>query len=257
MELLDDIDHAPFKYILIPADITDPVVAIMFSGGKEGIFREVLKSHFSRECLLDREKRELEKSIREKTTGDIDGGMLSDAVSLSSQSYEIISLVLPTPSNSFRAVNAYIDSVGRIKGMPQNSRATRITSTDIRGDCFLSRSFDDDTDFRRMDFTMEDYEGFLACPPDARGRWNPSAALEQMNRAVMGGGGEGGDEGGEGGGTQTGSSQVTKCSNCGSTAKEIGAALMKCGGCSRVCYCNRDCQRSDWRYHKRFCGSTR
>jgi GTPase SAR1 family protein len=41
------------------------------------------------------------------------------------------------------------------------------------------------------------------------------------------------------------------CSSCGKDAK--GKSLLRCGGCKKVEYCNRDCQKADWPSHKRIC----
>lgn len=38
------------------------------------------------------------------------------------------------------------------------------------------------------------------------------------------------------------------CANC----RNEGAKL-RCSTCKKVVYCNRNCQRSDWRFHKRIC----
>ena len=42
-----------------------------------------------------------------------------------------------------------------------------------------------------------------------------------------------------------------KCACCGAKP----AAPMKCGACKEVVYCNRDCQRKDWKQHKPNCGA--
>ena len=41
----------------------------------------------------------------------------------------------------------------------------------------------------------------------------------------------------------------TKCGSCGTTS----AQLQKCGQCELARYCSRECQRADWRQHKRVC----
>ncbi|ESK97158.1 hypothetical protein Moror_6379 [Moniliophthora roreri MCA 2997] len=43
------------------------------------------------------------------------------------------------------------------------------------------------------------------------------------------------------------------CSFCGSTSKDKGKGLMKCGRCQSACYCSKDCQRKDWSFHKKTC----
>lgn len=41
----------------------------------------------------------------------------------------------------------------------------------------------------------------------------------------------------------------TVCSDCG----KICLVRLFCGNCKRAAYCSRDCQRNDWKFHKRNC----
>jgi hypothetical protein len=43
------------------------------------------------------------------------------------------------------------------------------------------------------------------------------------------------------------------CDNCGQSA----TLLKKCSRCRSVSYCNRDCQKSAWKAHKKECGVKR
>lgn len=47
-----------------------------------------------------------------------------------------------------------------------------------------------------------------------------------------------------------------KCLKCGKVATDIGCRLSKCSRCKTVSYCSRDCQKSDWKSHKVYCGMT-
>ena len=40
-----------------------------------------------------------------------------------------------------------------------------------------------------------------------------------------------------------------KCANC----KKFGLKFKKCSACQSVYYCSRECQRSDWKKHKKVC----
>ena len=40
---------------------------------------------------------------------------------------------------------------------------------------------------------------------------------------------------------------------CCNFCNRIDAAILDCGGCLRVTYCNKDCQRGDWKFHKKVC----
>ncbi|KAL8776646.1 MAG: hypothetical protein Q9194_003025 [Teloschistes cf. exilis] len=44
--------------------------------------------------------------------------------------------------------------------------------------------------------------------------------------------------------------QEPSCDNCGKISKE----LKPCGGCGKVRYCGKDCQKAGWKEHKRVCG---
>ncbi|KAJ2924609.1 hypothetical protein H1R20_g12480, partial [Candolleomyces eurysporus] len=44
-----------------------------------------------------------------------------------------------------------------------------------------------------------------------------------------------------------------KCGRCGRTSTE---SLKVCSGCAQIAYCGPDCQKRDWKTHKRSCGET-
>lgn len=46
------------------------------------------------------------------------------------------------------------------------------------------------------------------------------------------------------------STTVEKCANCGKTD-----SLKRCAKCKKTSYCSRDCQKNDWKPHKKACGS--
>jgi MYND finger len=43
--------------------------------------------------------------------------------------------------------------------------------------------------------------------------------------------------------------QVLPCGYCGKINKKIS----RCARCKRVAYCNQDCQKADWKRHRRIC----
>ncbi|KAK4186350.1 hypothetical protein QBC35DRAFT_501567 [Podospora australis] len=51
-------------------------------------------------------------------------------------------------------------------------------------------------------------------------------------------------------------SPTNNCKTCGAEKKKDGQALNLCGKCRKVKYCSRECQRTGWKTHKRFCGSS-
>lgn len=225
-ESLLDIEHSKFTYILIPADINDDVREITFEG-KEGLFQQSMKNHFSQTShLLDDEA--WTNAVKAHSSGkDMDSETLSMVKAAASTTYQIIPLTLPTKQNEFKAVNAYIDDVGRLKGACNNSRATRICTDDIRGDCFISCTFDNDEDFKRIDFTKKDFEHMLSTPPPKHGRWDPSAALANLQGR--------GDVALQGMIDAAAATQAdkSKCANC-QKQKSENVKLLLCGRCRKV-----------------------
>lgn len=51
------------------------------------------------------------------------------------------------------------------------SRLTCAFRVDIRGDCFVSKTFDDEDTFKRVDITIEEYNKLFENPPDPTGRY--------------------------------------------------------------------------------------
>jgi len=50
-------------------------------------------------------------------------------------------------------------------------------------------------------------------------------------------------------------STESKCANCARTAAEAGKSLKGCAKCHSVKYCGRECQKADWKQHKKVCAS--
>lgn len=49
---------------------------------------------------------------------------------------------------------------------------------------------------------------------------------------------------------------LNECHNCGKDKKEDGKELMKCSRCRIARYCSSECQRGDWKEHKKVCGTS-
>ncbi|GIX66226.1 MYND finger domain-containing protein [Babesia caballi] len=192
MDSLGSVVHEEFSYVHIPCDINSPVTVLRFQGTEDS-FRRRLTSHFTRDRLLSDEREGFEKYLKSQLKGtqakagseeapkfELTDDLLKNSIEAASTNYQIIPLTLPTKKNGFLAVNCYIDGIGRVKNLPTNARATKLCSTDIRGECFVSRTFDDEETFKRVDLTLEDYNELFDNPPDPTGRWDSSQALANM-----------------------------------------------------------------------------
>ena len=51
-------------------------------------------------------------------------------------------------------------------------------------------------------------------------------------------------------------SKAKACRVCGRDKKTDGSGLLNCAGCHHVKYCSRECQRDDWKTHKKSCKMT-
>lgn len=47
--------------------------------------------------------------------------------------------------------------------------------------------------------------------------------------------------------------QPTACATCTKTIGTNDKPLLRCSGCKSISYCNKDCQKADWKTHKKTC----
>lgn len=76
-----------------------------------------------------------------------------------SQTCDIVQLLPSTAASGWMGVNLYVDDKGVSRASPLNARATAICTqcgcpTDVLGDGFFARVWDDQEGFERRDFTM-------------------------------------------------------------------------------------------------------
>eukprot|EP00914_Ancora_sagittata_P012017 GHVO01023256.1.p1 GENE.GHVO01023256.1~~GHVO01023256.1.p1 ORF type:complete len:244 (+),score=51.34 GHVO01023256.1:423-1154(+) len=240
-ESLDDYKHPHFTYIYIPDSIDEDVQLREFEG-KERDFKNRLRTDLCcQKTMTAKQKEAFRDSVKGETDSKIGDDLIQSATESTSGSYEIIPLVLPNPPrDDFNAINGYIDSVGRLRDLPPNARASRLTSTEIYGPCVISRTFDNDEDFTRVDFDISDYEKMLENPPDSKGRWSQSQAAQKMLKTI---------QAQDGKALEAPRDIKHACGNCG----KVEGTLSRCQRCKKVLYCTRECQKEDWKFHKRIC----
>lgn len=52
-------------------------------------------------------------------------------------------------------------------------------------------------------------------------------------------------------------SNVAQCTSCKKAENQLPNGLKRCAKCKSQWYCSRECQKSDWKSHKKTCGSAR
>jgi hypothetical protein len=88
-----------------------------------------------------------------------------------------------TKEASYIGINMYVDDRGTPKGLPLNRRATAIAQqchrmVNVMGDAFIGKIFDNEDDFNRLDFTMNDLSGDAA--------WMKMASMQAKKSAGPG-----------------------------------------------------------------------
>ena len=56
-------------------------------------------------------------------------------------------------------------------------------------------------------------------------------------------------------GDQNGEPTENQCASCGKKESELSIPLKRCAKCQTGRYCSRECQKADWKNHKKNCGS--
>ncbi|GLC45807.1 hypothetical protein PLESTB_001153700 [Pleodorina starrii] len=177
-------------YVYIPADIHEEIRELELEVPPD---REV-------ECLLDTLKEHFRQAGGEKTAaqqqahrqhlmeqvGAEAASKLSDemmAAALNMQMVETVALLVNSPDSGYVGVNLYCDDQAQFKELPPNPRASQIADccgrpTQIRGDAFLGRMFDNDDAFVRMDLRLSEVSSSAA--------WVREAAAQAARRMRQG-----------------------------------------------------------------------
>jgi tetratricopeptide (TPR) repeat protein len=97
----------------------------------------------------------LSPQVRDLLDRVVDGDLLGGGM------VENIALLSNAPETGFVAVNLYCDDEAALKNLPSNARASSLAMEcgkplDVKGDAFLARVFDNEDEFKRLDFPISD-----------------------------------------------------------------------------------------------------
>ena len=160
-----------FKYVFIPAEISAPIEEremVMIPGKEVECLTDTLKAHFIKNgapagaggnsSMVEIIRAQIAEKHGAEAAANIDPALLE---SFANQQMVDITAVQPgTKKNGFTGVSFYVDDQGVAKRLTQNVRASQLAGAcgyglSVSGDCFIARVFDDENDFRRIDFTMQ------------------------------------------------------------------------------------------------------
>ena len=156
-------------YLLVPADADAPMQELTLEVPSDldkniGCLTTLLQDYYRRtagaftqqgkDAMIDSVKQRLKET---QPDAKPDETMLSKLAE--SQTVDIIQVLPATVDSGYVGVNLYVDDKGASRGSPLNARATAICAqcgcpTDVLGDGFFARVWDDQEGFERRDFTM-------------------------------------------------------------------------------------------------------
>lgn len=150
-----------FKYVYIPVDKTKPMTELRHetnSSLEDDNLREKLREHFAARASLSCDALDsYVASLKQKVSSKTSVNLRQVALSISVETY-----ALTIPSKEFPlAVSLYTDEKAVAKKLELNERAMGLSRAcgakqELRGDCFVSRYFDDDDQWIRKDFCLSD-----------------------------------------------------------------------------------------------------
>lgn len=185
-----------FKFVYIPCDASDAIeewTLVQPEGKEVECLLDRLKEHFASASPVTSNARQKE-ALLTQLTEDVRERLSQETLDAAASilMVETVQLLPMTPENGYVAVNLYVDDKGAIKGLPINKRASEITAccgnpVEVRGDAFVARIFDDEDEFRRLDFDISEMSSSARWVIDARlynerkrERESPEAVLRQI-----------------------------------------------------------------------------
>ena len=180
-------------YVLIPANNDEPMQEMQLPVPEQleeniSALTTALNSYYRATAGVAsaRGKQKLIDDMRAK------GNALGDDVLdrfAESQTCDIVQLLPSTAASGWMGVNLYVDDKGVAKGSPLNARASAICGqcglpTEVRGDAFVAKLWDDQEGFVRHDFTLADCASDAAWVVEAQARnanrTDPQAAMARL-----------------------------------------------------------------------------
>jgi len=159
-------------------------------------------------------------------------------------SVDTIPLINNKLSTSYTSVQMYVDDKGQLKKLPVNQRATDILrmcgkNIEVLGDAYIARYYDDEKEFKRLSFTLDEYLHDTVWKLVSRisndsVAGKDAATTDDALRTVLG----------ERDSLARCTLGITGCMN---------PANKKCARCKNISYCSAECQKRDWPRHKRVC----
>jgi tetratricopeptide (TPR) repeat protein len=195
-----------FVYTLIPADDAEPMQEIRMPEPSKledniGCLTQALNDHYRRVAPIQGEagKQAVIDSVRDQVMKNNPNGSAPDESMLGllaqSQTVDIIQMLPATKGSGFVGVNMYVDDKGQSKGSARNARASQVCaacgiSTDVLGDAFVARVWDDQDGFERQDIKVSDLSSDAPLVKEAlranANRADPSAAAAQLSALSTG-----------------------------------------------------------------------
>ena len=152
-------------------------------------YRQVapIDSDAGKQAVVDSVRAQLQKNNPNAAAPDEHMlGMLAQ-----SQTVDIVQLLPSTAASGFFGVNMYVDDKGQAKKLPTNARASAICTacgipTEVRGDAFVAKVWDDQDGFVRHDLCVSDLASDAPWVVEAKARnasrADPAAAAQQLSQ---------------------------------------------------------------------------
>jgi len=166
------VDRLAFRYVYIPwareREMEERVMIIPREREMECLL-DVMRAHFKRAGESDGSLANDEQAQREillkqmkehgKNQETYSAQVLDAALNM--QMAQPVALLPGSKKTGYVHVNMYVDDRGISKGLPVNERASMMSAEagfaqTVMGDAFVARIFDDDNDFKRLDFTLDE-----------------------------------------------------------------------------------------------------